>query len=175
MSYKVQYDQGVVNTAIHKLTFGLNALMSNSEDEFIVLTVLEGGSYLSSKMMSLLPRLYQQRVINKSIKVSSYHGQERGNISFDYVPDIDFKDKNVIIIDDFCDSGNTINALNRYFKEKGAKTIHFFTLLVRERFQVDKDVKLKYGILDKTDHFYIGCGLDDNDKSRFLDELVYEI
>ncbi len=174
MSYKVQYSKDVIEVAIRKIAFSINTLISHFETEdIIILTVIEGGSYLTGKIMDLLPFNYRQRVINKSIKISSYHGQKQGEISFDYIPDIDFKDKIVVVLDDFCDSGHTINKLHEYLKSQGVQSVQFYTLLGRKGYQVNKDVKLRCGIIDDTDHFYIGCGLDDDDKSRFLDEIVY--
>lgn len=176
MEYKVQYDKHVVDQAIHKLAFDINVEMNDHDGEdVIVLTLLEGGSYLTSRLMKILPTEYLKRIINKSMKVSSYHNQEKGNLSIDYVPDMDYKNHHIIVIDDFCDSGNTINEIYDYFNSIGAKSISFYTLLARKRFEVYDKIRLRYGILDCTDNFYIGCGLDDDGKSRYLDELVYKV
>ena len=176
MSYHVQYDKKTVDLAIRKLAFAINTEMVDHEGEDVIfITVIEGGAYLSSRLMKILPSEHLKRIINKSMKISSYVHQEQGKIDFEYIPDIDFENYHIVVIDDFCDSGNTINEIHKYFKKSGAKSMSFYTLLARKGFRVDKGIKIRYGILDDTDHFYIGCGMDDNGKSRYLDELVYKV
>ena len=168
----VKYDSAEVQRFINKLSYELiNRMLAGKE--YTVLTLLDGGMFLTGELMRRLSNFTKAFIENKTMKVSSYHDKNRGELKFDYVPDVDWKGKRVIVIDDFCDSGNTINQIYRYLKDHEAETIEFYTLLAREGYQLDPGVVLHYGKLDDTKNFYIGCGLDDNGYKRHVDYIYY--
>ena len=172
--YITVYDSGYVKTAIIKLASKVyNIIEEKGAENCMILTVLEGGAYLSHKIIDRLGRDMLSFLETASIKVSSYHGDQHGELTYDYLPNIDCKGKTVIIIDDFCDSGSTTNNLNKLYKERfEAEDVIFVTLLARKKRKLDEDVKLIYGIEDSTSNFYIGCGLDDDGKSRYIDCIM---
>lgn len=171
--YITVYDTYRVKTAILKLTDHVREIIEDKGAEnCIVLTVLEGGAYLANKIIDRLPQDMLASLETASIKVSSYHGDQHGELVHNYIPDISCRNKTVIIIDDFCDSGSTTNALNKLYRDTfGAREVLFVTLLARKCRQLDEDVTLLYGIEDSTSNFYIGCGLDDNGKGRQISSI----
>ena len=81
----------------------------------------------------------------------------RVNISKDLSEPID--DKNVIIVEDIIDSGNTLNFIKRYFSAKNANSVRICTLLNKpSRREVEIDVD--YIGFDVPDEFVVGYGLD---------------
>ncbi len=174
MKKRVQYRIVDIESAVRRLcTKLIQYMQSIKKDEVIFLTLLEGGAFLAGKILQNLPYYELMRLNTYSMKVSSYHGKERGDLNFKYIPDVDFNNKHVIVIDDFCDTGATLNGVYKFLKEKGAQDIRFYTLLAREGYQLDKGVEVDFGILDNTKNFYIGCGLDDNNKCRMVNEIYY--
>lgn len=174
--YITVYNRFEIKRAIISLANRVYRLIEQKGAEnCILVTVLSGGAYLSHKIINQLSQDMLASLTTVDIKVSSYKGQERSQILDEYLPHINCKDKTVIVIDDFCDSGSTLNHLLQYFKTLHVDETQFVTLLARTRRKLINGLRLWYGIEDDTRNFYIGCGLDDNEKSRYLDEIVMKI
>ena len=172
--YITIYNRFRVKAAIVSLASRVAEIIEErGAENCILLTVLEGGSYLSSKIIDRLPQGMLSSLETASIKVSSYHGDQRGELVYDYLPNVDCKGKTVILIDDFCDSGSTTNNLHKIYTERfEAGEVIFVTLLARKRRKLDPDINLLYGIEDNTENFYFGCGMDEEGKGRFINEIV---
>jgi hypoxanthine phosphoribosyltransferase len=178
MRYKTVYDEFRVKGAILKLSSQVIEYIEElGAENCVLIPVLSGGLYLFNKIIDRMPKDMLAYLETSVIKVSSYHGRERKEVREEVLYDpVDCSNKTLIIIDDFCDSGSTINALNRIYKNRyGASDVIFVTLLARDKKKLDEDVTLLYGILDKTDNFYIGCGMDDEGKSRFIDKIIVKV
>lgn len=174
--YITVYNRFEIKQAINSLASRVSQLIERKGAENCVLvTVLNGGAYLSHNIINKLSQDMLISLTTADIKVSSYRGQERSQIVNEYIPHIDCEGKTVIVIDDFCDSGSTLNHLLHYFNSLHVEEVQFVTLLARKHRRYTEDLKLWYGIEDDTRNFYIGCGLDDNERSRYLDEIVVKI
>lgn len=172
-TYVTVYSRFDVKNAINNISKRVSDIIENKGSEnCIIMTVLEGGSFLSHKIIDKLGQDMLSELITTSIKISSYQGTSRGQIKFDYIPDIDLTNKTVIVVDDFCDSGNTVKELHSFLKNKNVAEDVFVTLLARTRRQIPSDVKLIYGIEDNTSNYYIGCGMDEDNKSRYVENII---
>ena len=81
--------------------------------------------------------------------------------------DLSPEGKNVLIVEDIIDSGNTLNFLSRFFKERNAKSVRMATMLDKpERREVDVDVD--YTGFTIPDEFVVGFGLDYDQRYRNL-------
>ena len=75
--------------------------------------------------------------------------------------------KNVIVVEDIIDSGNTLSRLLQLFKSRNPKTLTLCTLLDKpERRQVE--VNVDYTGFVVPDKFIVGFGLDWDQKFRNL-------
>lgn len=75
--------------------------------------------------------------------------------------------RNVLIVEDIIDSGNTLHYLLEIFKDRNAKSVRLCTLLDKpERREVDVDVD--YVGFTIPDEFVVGYGLDYDQKYRNL-------
>ncbi len=178
ISDSIIYPEEVVSSAIERIFWNIRDLVYN--DVTTIITLLDGGMYLTAHVMERMEQhdcIKTRNIVNKNIKVSSYHGQEHGNLDFEWIPDLDVANKPVILIDDFCDSGYTISEVAKYLKKvHHVSTIYVFILLLRKnRYQPSEYVDQLYaGIEDETDNFYAGCGLDDNSKGRWV-PYIYKV
>jgi hypoxanthine phosphoribosyltransferase len=68
------------------------------------------------------------------------------------------KGKDVYVIDDICDSGNTLDFIIKNLKNQGVKSITPTTLFKRYNIEYEN---LIYGIELKNEYYVIGYGLDD--------------
>ena len=174
--YITVYNRFEIKQAITSLASRVCQLIERKGAEnCILVTVLSGGAYLSHKIINKLSQDMLISLTTTDIKVSSYKGQKRSQVVDEYLPQIDCEGKTVIVIDDFCDSGSTLNHLLQYFNSQHVDEVQFVTLLARTHRKLVEGLKLWYGIEDDTHNFYIGCGLDDNERGRYLDEIIMKI
>ena len=80
----------------------------------------------------------------------------------------DIEGKNVIIVEDIIDSGNTLSRLMHLFKSRNPKTLTLCTLLDKPERRTAKDVVVDYTGFVIPDKFVVGYGLDWDQKFRNL-------
>ncbi len=127
------------------------------EDEVVFVGLLKGSVQF---MADLLKNIDMKCTID-FMCVSSYgkslKSTGRVNIIKDLSEPID--DKNVIIVEDIIDSGNTLSFIKKYFTAKNAKSVRICTLLNKpSRREVEIDVD--YIGFEVDDEFVVGYGLD---------------
>lgn len=101
--------------------------------------------------------------------VSSYGAQTVSSGVINVKQDLagSIEGKNVIIVEDIIDSGNTLSRLLQLFKSRNPKTLTLCTLLDKpERRQVE--VEVDYTGFVVPDKFIVGFGLDWDQKFRNL-------
>ena len=76
--------------------------------------------------------------------------------------------KNVIIVEDIIDSGNTLSRLMQLFKSRNPKTLTLCTLLDKPERRMVKDVVVDYTGFVVPDKFIVGYGLDWDQRFRNL-------
>ena len=108
------------------------------------------------------------------MEISSYGSstETSGKITVKKDISCDITNKNILIVEDFFDTGITLNYLKNYFLEKNPKTLKIATLLDKpSRRLVDVDVDyIGFSIEDK---FVVGFGLDFDQKYRNLPYIGY--
>lgn len=91
------------------------------------------------------------------MQAKSYLGQVQDRVDILKDVSIDLTDKNVFIVDDIYDSGNTMKRLIAHLQTKGAKSITPVTLFRRSYFNMDG---LMYGFELSNEAWLVGYGLD---------------
>ena len=102
--------------------------------------------------------------------VSSYGAQTVSSGVINVKQDLSgsIEGKNVIIVEDIIDSGNTLSRLIQLFKSRNPKTLTLCTLLDKPERRVVKDVVVDYTGFVVPDKFIVGFGLDWDQKFRNL-------
>lgn len=127
--------------------------------------ILKGASMFA---MELAKRITVP-VIMDFMSTSSYGSGtvSSGNVKITKDLDMDPKDRDVLIVEDIIDSGNTLGFLKKYFDEKGADSVKLCTMLDKpDRREVD--VTVDYTGFTIPDEFVVGYGLDYDQKYRNL-------
>jgi hypoxanthine phosphoribosyltransferase len=79
-------------------------------------------------------------------------------------------DRNVVVIEDIVDTGNTMEKILLSLGAKGAKNIKTVTLLLKPD-ALQKDIKIDYVAMEVPNDFLVGYGLDYNGYGRNLKGL----
>jgi len=99
------------------------------------------------------------------LDISSYKGKERGEIQLNSTTDFFIKGKDVLVVEDIIDSGNTINYIVDQLKGKDPKSIKVATLLFKPDVY-NFDMKIDWIGFNIKNEFVVGYGLDYNELYR---------
>ena len=97
------------------------------------------------------------------ISAKSYQGTKQGEVLIVDTLKVDIKGKDVYLIDDIYDSGNTMNELTHHLTAYNPKSITPVTLFKKHYSNNDK---LVYGFELKDEHWLVGYGLDAVDGTK---------
>lgn len=108
------------------------------------------------------------------VKLASYEGTATTNAVKQLIGlNQNLKGRNVIIIEDIVDTGNTIEELKKMFESQGVKSLKIATLFFKPEAYL-KDIKLDYIGFEIPNKFIVGYGLDYDGLGRNLPE-VYQL
>lgn len=136
----------------------------------VLLCILNGSIMFTAELMKRLNFNCELACL----KVSSYEGtKSTGEVKrMDFTGNI--KGKDVIIVEDIIDSGNTIEALTKIVKDEGATSVKVCTMLFKPACY-KKNIKIDYSALSIPDDFIVGFGLDYNELGRnYMDIYVLD-
>ncbi len=134
-------------------------------EPLLVIVILKGSTPFAMDLI----RTLDMPVELDFMQVSSY-GKSTASDGFINVKrdiDEDVSGKNVLIVEDIIDSGNTLNKLKTLFEERKAKTVRICTMLDKPSRRV-VDVKVDYSGIEIPDEFAVGYGLDYDEQYRNL-------
>ena len=133
--------------------------------EVHLICVLKGGVFF---MCELAKRINLPLSMD-FMSVSSYGAATKSSGIVRIVKDLDepLMDKEVIIVEDIVDSGNTLAYLKELLMDRGPKSIKICTLLDKPSRRV-KAVHVDYTCFSIPDEFVVGYGLDYDQKYRNL-------
>lgn len=103
------------------------------------------------------------------MSVSSYGASSSSTGEVRILKDLDtsVQDREIIIVEDIIDSGNTLFYLKNLLLSRGAKSVELVTLLNKPDRRT-RDIEVKYIGKSIPDHFVVGYGLDFNETYRNL-------
>lgn len=135
-------------------------------EELTLICVLKGGVMFMcdlAKKLNLNVRL-------DFMSVSSYGSETKSSGVVKIIKDLDdsIDGKNVLVVEDIIDSGNTLSYLMDILKKRGPKSIKLCTLLDKPSRREKKDVFVDYVCFEIEDKFVVGYGLDYDQRYRNL-------
>ncbi len=139
-------------------------------EELVLIGTLKGAVVWMADMMKTISLDTQIDFISASSYGSGTVSSGKVNIKKDI--ELDIEGKNVLIIEDIIDTGNTLKYLKEYFQKKNAKCVKICTLLDKPSRRV-ADIQGDYVGFSIEDLFVIGYGLDFDQKYRNLPYISY--
>ena len=131
--------------------------------DIVLMIILKGSVVFSADLM----RYLNVNVSLDFMQVSSYGSSSvSGELKILKDGQIDVNGKNVIIAEDIIDSGNTLSALVKLLKKRGAN-VEICTLLSKPAIR-ETQVDVKYEGFEIPDEFVVGYGMDYDERFRNL-------
>ena len=149
----------IVSDIAEKINKDLN------DEPLLVVIILKGSTPFA---MDLIKKLTMPVEID-FMQASSYGTttESKGFINMKRDLEQDVTGKNLLIVEDIIDSGNTLNKIKTLFESRNAKSVRICTMLDKPSRRV-VDVKVDYVGKEIPDEFVIGYGLDYCEQYRNL-------
>ena len=149
----------IVSDIAEKINKDLN------DEPLLVVIILKGSTPFA---MDLIKKLTMPVEID-FMQASSYGTttESKGFINMKRDLEQDVTGKNLLIVEDIIDSGNTLNKIKTLFESRNAKSVRICTMLDKPSRRV-VDVKVDYVGKEIPDEFVIGYGLDYDELYRNL-------
>ncbi len=137
----------------------------------LFIIVLNGAFVFAADLLRKIPFDCESTFV----KLKSYQGLESsGNIEKLLGLELDVKDRDIIVIEDIIDTGNTLNEFLKVLTASGAASIKLASLLFkREAFL--HNYKIDYIGSSIEDKFVIGYGLDYDNQGRNLNSIYKKV
>jgi len=166
-SLKILIPAEKIANRIQEIAKRLNSDYSDKSNVVIV-CVLKGSFLFAADLVRELDFNYEIAFI----EISSYgKNTSSGKLQLISEMNTDLNHKNIIIIEDIIDTGNTLNFLESYLFMRGAKNIEVVTLLIKSQKFVSS-CPVKYFGFEIEDIFVAGYGMDYREKYRNLPNIV---
>ena len=149
------YTATEVDAAIEKMAEDITPVLCDKNP--IVLCLMVGAVIPVGK---LLPRLHFPLQL-EYVHVTRYRGDTRGGeLHWKKKPDIDMKNRNVLIVDDILDEGITLTSIKQTCQLAGAQNI-YTAVLVDKQIEKHRDISsADFTGLTVPDRYVFGCGMD---------------
>ena len=151
-----------IKNAIKLFADKINSNYQNKE--VIIIAILKGSVLFLRDLCEYLD--FKNSI--EYVDISSYKGKNRNQlVSLPFK--INVNNQNILIIDDICDTGNTLSFITNLIKRNNPKSIRT-SVLLKKNIQNTKFMPDDYLFLIP-DKFVVGYGLDYNEKYRFLNQI----
>ena len=163
---EILFTKQEIDMMVHKIASQINEDFEG--EELIAVIILKGSMIFAADLI----RCLTVNVKLDFMQASSYGSgtTSSGVINIKKDIDTDIKGKNVLLIEDIIDSGNTLNLLKQEMQSRGAKTVKIESLLSKPDRRV-VDIEVEYIGTDILDEFVVGYGLDMDEKYRQMDYI----
>ena len=165
MGKEVLIDEETISKRIIQLADQINN--DYKGEKLTLICILKGSLYFYAD----LSRKINLDTELEFIRVSSYDGENStGKIDFKLDLDEEVTNKNVIVVEDIVDTGNTLDSLLKHLKKQKPKSLKLCTLLDKKD-RRETEVPIDYVGFKIPNHFVIGYGLDLDQKYRNIPEI----
>ena len=160
---KVLVTEKEISKLIKRITKQINKDLMG--EPLLVIIILKGSTPFAMDLIKCL----DMPVEIDFMQVSSYGKSTASSGFINLKKDIeqDITGKNVLIVEDIIDSGNTLFKIKTLFESRKAKSVRICTLLDKPSRRV-VDVTVDYVGQEIPDEFVVGYGLDYDEKYRNL-------
>lgn len=160
---KILVDEENIHDAVNRIAENLNRDLEG--ESLLVIIILKGSTPFA---MDLIRKLNMPVQLD-FMQVSSYgkSTESAGFINIKRDIEQDISGKNILIVEDIIDSGNTLYKLKTLFESRNAKSVRICTMLDKPSRRV-VDVAVDYVGYEIPDEFVVGYGLDYDENYRNL-------
>lgn len=158
-----------IKSRVSELANQIAAAYSPSTNGLVIVPILSGSIIFLADLIRCLP--IKMRI--GLVTVSSYRGATTQALEPRVLQplNIDIAGRDVLLIDDILDTGNTLRFVRRHLLEQAPASLRMCVLL-RKPSKAPQDLAVDYVGFDVEDVFVVGYGLDFNSLYRNLPHIA---
>jgi hypoxanthine phosphoribosyltransferase len=163
---RVLFGREEVSAAVQKMADEINAYYGN--EPVIVISVMTGAIIPAAWLVTRLKMPIQMDFVHATRYRGGLYGAE---LEYRVPPRLELEGKNILIVDDIFDEGNTLAAIKGSVEKRKAGNVKMAALVrkIHDR-GLTRDFVEFIG-LDVPDVYVFGCGMDAYEEWRHLDEI----
>ncbi|MDO5755446.1 MAG: hypoxanthine phosphoribosyltransferase [Tissierellia bacterium] len=153
---KILFHEGEIQEKVKEIADEING--DFGDEEVVIVPLLRGGFIFASDLV----RHLKMPVCIDFMTTSSYGSEEESQGNVKIITDLreNIRDKNVIVVDDIMDSGNTMSDIFSILKVRKPKTLSSCVILDKPSRRQVKDMVPDYKGFTIPDVFIVGYGLN---------------
>ena len=163
---KVLFNRDEVIAAVQKMADEINEFYA--DEPLTVISVLTGAIIPAAWLVTKLKMPMKMDFVHATRYRGGLYGAE---LEYRVPPRLELEDKNVLIIDDIFDEGNTLAAIKGSVEKRKARSVKMAVLVSKDH---DRGLPRDYVDfigLEVPDVYVFGCGMDAYEEWRHLDEI----
>ena len=165
IAMRIMISSEEIQAKVKKLGEKINAHYAQSDKELVLIGLLRGSVIFMADLCRSIEKPHELDFMT----VSSYGGGTVSSRDVKILKDLDgeIRGKDVLIVEDIIDSGNTLSKVLEILSTRGPNSIELCTLISKpSRREIELEVKfLGFEVEDK---FIVGYGLDYDQKYRHI-------
>ena len=163
---RVLFGRDEVNAAVQKMADEINAYYGN--EPLILISVLTGAIIPAAWLITKLKMPVQMDFVHATRYRGGLYGAE---LEYRVPPRLDLEGKNVLIVDDIFDEGNTLAAIKGSVEKRKAGSVKMAALVRKDHDRGLSRDYVDFVGMDVPDVYVFGCGMDVYEEWRHLDEI----
>lgn len=175
--FKLQFTEEQIHSRVKELGAEIDhwckSVWAESRTDVVAIPVLRGGVYFFAD----LSRQITSSIEIAPVRTSAYDAGTNSaakEVTVDQFADpVQIKGRVVLVVDDVCDSGRTLEQLEKSLLERGAREVRT-VVLVRRLLPRPTFVPCWVGVEYDGPEWFVGYGMDDSERYRNL-PAVYTI
>ena len=169
-NFKLQFSEERIHSRVKELGTEIDewckSVWAESRTDVVAIPVLRGGVYFFSD----LSRCITSSIEIAPVKTSAYDAGTNSAKAVtveQFADPVQIKGRVVLVVDDVCDSGRTLEQLERSLLERGAREVRT-VVLVRRLLPRPTFVPCWVGLEYSGPEWFVGYGMDDSERWRNL-------
>jgi len=172
-NFQIQYSQEQIASRVKELGIEVDqwckSVWADSRTDVVAIPVLRGGVYFFAD----LSREITSSIEIAPVRTSAYDAGTNAakEVSVEQFADpVQIKGRVVLIVDDVCDSGRTLEQLEKALIERGAREVRS-VVLIRRLLPRPTFVPCWVGFEYTGPEWFVGYGMDDSERYRNLPDV----
>ena len=165
VAMRVMISSEEIQAKVKQLGDKINAHYAQSDKELVLIGLLRGSVIFRADLCRAIEKPHELDFMT----VSSYGGGTVSTRDVKILKDLDgeINGKDVLVVEDIIDSGNTLSKVVEMLKTRNPNSIELCTLVSKPS-RREIDLEVKFLGFEVEDRFIVGYGLDYDQKYRHL-------
>jgi len=165
VAMRVMISSEEIQAKVKGLGEKINAHYAQSDKELVLIGLLRGSVIFMADLCRAIEKPHELDFMT----VSSYGGGTTSSRDVKILKDLDgeIHGKDVLVVEDIIDSGNTLNKVIQMLQTRKPNSIELCTLVSKPS-RREIDLEVKFLGFEVEDRFIVGYGLDYDQKYRHL-------